>query len=116
MKRTDDRTLPMATINVSGQLFDFDERKGSMGEKIGSVDLPDVEAFMKKLQALFAEPNSPFRLEDNMDYLTDGYTRRRDRADPANRINGRVNRFYGMSPEAIAEAKKNASKRTKKAK
>lgn len=115
-KRTDKRTLELATIYVSGELFDFDERKGSMGDKLGNVDMPDVEAFMKKLEALFADPSSPFKLTDNLDYLTEGYTRRRDRADPANRIGGSINKFFGMSAEAIAEAKKNAAKRKKKAK
>jgi hypothetical protein len=88
--------LELGTIFVSGELFDFYERKSSMGDKLGNVDMPDVEAFMKKLEALFTEPNSPFRLADNMDYLTEGCTRRRDRADPANPISGKVDRFHGM--------------------
>ena len=63
MKRTDKRTLELGTIFVSGELFDFYERKSSMGDKLGKVD-----------------------------------------------------RFHGMSAEAIAEAKKNAAKRKKRAK
>jgi len=82
--RKDKRTLLCAAITVSGELFDFDRKTG---EKIGGVDLPDVEAFLEKLNALFAEEFAvQFKLMDNMDYLTNGYITRRDRADPARKI------------------------------
>jgi len=83
-KRTDKRTLPLATISVSGELFDFDKKTG---DKIGCVDLPDVEAFIKKLNKLFGEENAiQFKLEAHTDYLTDGYFKRKEASDPAAKI------------------------------
>ena len=102
MPRTDKRTLPMATIYVSGELFDFDTKKGTYGDKVGCVELPDVETFMEKLTALFGEDNAlQFRLESNMDYLTEGYFKRKEQADPANRIDGKV-----VRPKPTAKKRK----------
>ena len=83
-KRTDKRTLPLATISVSGELFDFDKKTG---DKIGCVDLPDVEAFIKKLNKLFGEENAlQYKFEPNIEYLTNGYFKRKEANDPAARI------------------------------
>lgn len=86
VKRTDKRTLPFITITCSGELFDFDKKTG---DKIGVLDLDEVELFFKKLSKFF-ESESPselqFRLEDHMDYLTQSYLERRKRADPGREI------------------------------
>lgn len=83
-RRTDKRTLPFVTITVSGELFDFDKKTG---DKIGCVDLPEVEAFFSNLQKLFTDDNAlQFKLAHNLDYLTEGYFKRKDASDPASKI------------------------------
>ena len=83
-KRTDKRTLPLATITVSGELFDFDRKTG---DKTGCADLSDVEAFFHKINELFNDENAiQFKLDDSMDYLTDGYYRWKNKSDPAANI------------------------------
>ena len=88
VKRTDKRTLPFVTISCSGELFDFDKRTGN---KVGVLDLDEVELFFEKLSKFF-ENESPselqFRLEDHMDYLTEGYYKRKERVDPGRNIIG----------------------------
>ena len=88
IKRTDKRTLPFVTITCSGELFDFDKRTG---DKIGILDLDEVELFFEKVSKFF-EKESPselqFRLEDHMDYLTDGYYKRKELLDPGRNIIG----------------------------
>ena len=88
VKRTDKRTLPFVTISCSGELFDFDKRTG---DKVGVLDLDEVELFFEKLSRFF-ENESPselqFRLEDHMDYLTEGYYKRKERVDPGRNIIG----------------------------
>jgi len=82
--RSDKRTLLLGAITVSGELFDFDRKTG---DKVGAVDLPEVEEFLAKLNAMFAGDSTvQFRLMDNMDYLNNGYISRRDKADPARKI------------------------------
>ena len=67
-KRTDKRTLLLATVTVSGELFDFNNKTG---DKSGCVDLPEVENLLNKLRALFANPDDPrFKITDNIDTLT----------------------------------------------
>jgi hypothetical protein len=98
-KRTDKRTLPLATITVSGELFDFDKKTG---DKIGCVDLAEVEAMLAKINKLFTDENAAqFRIIETpavkpgtkgavqqpaMEYLTEGYFRRKEAADPARNI------------------------------
>lgn len=102
--RTDKRTLLCAAITVSGELFDFDRKTG---EKIGVVDLPDVEAFLEKLNAVFAEEFAvQFKLLDNMDYLANGYVTRRERADPARKILAKAE----VKPKAKKVAKRKKPK------
>ena len=88
VKRTDKRTLPFVTITCSGELFDFDKRTG---DKVGVLDLDEVELFFEKLSKFF-DKESPselqFRLEDHMDYLTEGYYKRKERVDPGRNIIG----------------------------
>jgi hypothetical protein len=79
-KRTDKRTLPMLTISVSGELFDFDKKSG---DKVGNVDLPQVEDLFKKICELVHSHESQFKIDDKMDYLTEGYLKRKASNDPA---------------------------------
>jgi hypothetical protein len=123
-KRVDKRTLTLGTITVSGELFDFDTRKNTAGEKTGCLDLDEVEAFLEKLKTLFTDENSlQFKLnyedpsnppEWGMNYLAEGYYKRQDRADPANRIEGKIDEFYGLNEREIADLKKKKSRRIKK--
>ena len=84
VKRNDKRTLPLATITVSGELFDFDRKTG---DKLGCVDLPAVEELLKKLNGHFNDKNIlQFKLTDSMDYLTEGYFKRKEQTDPAGKI------------------------------
>lgn len=78
-KRTDKRTLKYITITVNGELFDFDRKTG---DKVGCVDLVDVENFLRKVQNLITEENEQkFLITSEMEYLTDGYYRRKDQFD-----------------------------------
>ena len=82
--RTDKRTLKFITITCSGELFDFDRKTG---DKTGCLDLPEVEDFLRQVQALFTKENEhKFKITDDMEYLTDGYTRWKDKNDPARKI------------------------------
>ena len=81
VKRNDKRTLPFVEITCSGELFDFDKRTG---EKVGVLDLDEVELFYEKLVQFCKEeiPNElQFRVSDSMDYLTEGYYKRKDSVD-----------------------------------
>jgi hypothetical protein len=88
-KRTDKRTLKFLTIEVNGELFDFDKKNG---DKIGCVDLDEVEEFMSKVRSLINETNTmKFKVTDEMEYLTDGYYKRKDQYDVTKNIKiGRV--------------------------
>jgi hypothetical protein len=96
VKRTDKRTVPLATITVSGELFDFDKKTG---DKIGCVDLPDVEKLVEKLKSLFiTEHKSQFLLEHQMEALEIKYIKWRNRADPAQNIISRPARQKKLNP------------------
>jgi hypothetical protein len=83
-KRTDKRTMPFITIKCSGELYDFDKKTG---DKTGCLDLVDVENFLKVIQKHFDDSNmTQFKVEDNLDLLTEGYIKRRDANDPAKKI------------------------------
>lgn len=83
-KRSDKRTLKFVEITCNGELFDFDRKTG---EKVGCVDLDDVEEFLKKLRSLFDEhKNLQFKLTDHMDYLTSGYFKRKESYDVTRNI------------------------------
>lgn len=84
VKRTDKRTLPFITITCSGELLDFDRKTG---DKIGCLDLDQVEAFLALVRQHFGEDNAlQFKIEDHMDYLTKAYYSRKDYYDPAKNI------------------------------
>lgn len=83
-RRTDKRTLKFITITVNGELFDFDRRNG---DKVGCVDLSDVEDFLTKIRSLINEDNQQkFKIVDEMDYLTEGYYRRKEQFDVTKNI------------------------------
>jgi hypothetical protein len=83
-KRTDKRTLKFVTITVNGELFDFDKKNG---DKIGCVDLDEVEDFLKKLRNLINSDNEmKFKITDEMEYLNDGYFKRKDQYDVTKNI------------------------------
>lgn len=86
MKRSDKRTLPFVEITCSGELFDFDKKTG---DKIGVLDLEEVEVFFEKLTKFVHEecPNElQFKLSDSMDYLTEGYYKRKEQVDPTRNV------------------------------
>ena len=85
-KRTDKRTLKFLTITVNGELFDFDKKNG---DKIGCVDLDDVENFLTKVRKLITKENEhQFLITDEMEYLTDGYFKRKDQTDVTKNLKG----------------------------
>lgn len=83
-KRTDKRSLKFLTITVNGELFDFDKKNG---DKLGCVDISDVEEFLKKINGLMSEEDHQrFKITDDMDYLYDGYFKRKDQYDVTKNI------------------------------
>jgi hypothetical protein len=86
-KRTDKRTLPFITITCNGELFDFDRKTG---DKVGCVDLVDVEEFLKEVEELARSKNRSiqFRIDNQMDYLTQGYFKRKESYDITRNLNG----------------------------
>jgi len=83
-KRTDKRSLKFLTITVNGELFDFDKKNG---DKLGCVDISEVEEFLKRINGLMSEEDhQKFKITDDMDYLYDGYFKRKDRYDVTKNI------------------------------
>jgi len=84
VKRTDKRTLKFITITVNGELWDFDKKTG---DKKGCVDLHEVEEFLQKVNGLIDDSNTmKFKVVDELDYLTQGYYRDKNRVDPTRNI------------------------------
>lgn len=84
VKRTDKRTLKFITITVNGELWDFDKKTG---DKIGCVDLNDVEDFLKQVNELVTDKNKlQFKVTDYLDYLTEGYYRGKNRINPTRHV------------------------------
>lgn len=85
LKRTDKRTLPFIIITCNGELLDFDRKTG---EKIGCVDLNDVEDFLGEIRAIAERTNrsTQFRVESSIDDLSAGYYKRKEYYDPARNI------------------------------
>tara|TARA_B100000123_G_scaffold216683_1_gene165146 strand:- start:1540 stop:2373 length:834 start_codon:yes stop_codon:yes gene_type:complete len=83
-KRTDKRTLKFLTITVNGELFDFDKKNG---DKLGCVDIDEVEEFLKKVNGLINKDNEmKFKISDDMEYLYDGYYKRKEQYDVTKHI------------------------------
>lgn len=84
-KRTDKRTMLLAAITVSGELFNFDK----FGDHSGCVKLDEVYDCLARLQELVSEldaDDTKFRILSNRDYLENGYKVREERSDPAMRV------------------------------
>ena len=57
------------------------------GDKLGCVDLTDVENFFSKVQSLMGDKErKQFEVIDEMEYLTDGYFKRKDQTDVTKNI------------------------------
>lgn len=71
VKRTDKRTLPLVSVYCSGELLDFDRKTG---DKVGCLDLAQVEDFLKLIAEHFTDENAPqFRIDSHMEDLTSTY-------------------------------------------
>ncbi|HCB53857.1 MAG TPA: hypothetical protein DEP41_08465 [Rhodobacter sp.] len=85
-KRTDKRSLKFLTITVNGELFDFDKKNG---DKLGCVDIGDVEELLKRINSLMSEEDHQrFKITNNMDHLYDGYFKRKEATDVTRNIKG----------------------------
>ena len=79
IKRADKRTLPMLSIYCSGELLDFDRKTG---EKIGCLDLDQIEQFINTLTNQFTDDNKlQFRVETHLEDLTSMYFKRKEYYD-----------------------------------
>ncbi|QDC96667.1 hypothetical protein FIT77_05125 [Candidatus Methylopumilus universalis] len=84
VKRSDKRTLKFITVTVNGELWDFDKKTG---DKVGGVDLNDVEDFLKQVNGLITDKNKlQFKVTDELKYLTEGYYRGKNRINPTRHI------------------------------
>ena len=107
-KRTDKRTMLLAAITVSGELFDFDK----FGDHAGSVKLDEVYECLNRLHDLVNELDSDdtkFRILSNRDYLENGYKVREERSDPAMRIKLRADQKKREAKHKAAVAKAKAA-------
>jgi hypothetical protein len=101
-------SLKLAEVSVNGRLFGFNKKTGA---KASGVDMPDVEEFLIKLRDLFDEvPDDFFRMTDDMERLLEGYTKRRDDADPASKILGNTKTHKKVAKKK-APKKKTAKRR-----
>ena len=82
-KRVDDRVLLLATISVSGSLYDFNEKTG---DHTGSVKIKDLQNFMTDLSKLISKHEKMFKLDSHLSELEEGYIKREERADPASKL------------------------------
>jgi hypothetical protein len=110
-KRTDKRTMLLAAVTVSGELFDFDK----FGDHAGCVKLDEVYECLSRLHDLVSELDTEdrkFRVLSNRDYLEYGYKMREERSDPAVRVKLREDRkkrdakFKAAAAKAKAAGKK----------
>lgn len=107
-KRTDKRTMMLAAITVSGELFDFDK----FGDHAGCVKLDEVYECLSRLHDLVSELDSEdrkFRVLSNRDYLEYGYKMREERSDPAVRVKLREERKKRDAKLKAAAAKAKAA-------
>lgn len=104
LPRNDKRTLMLAAITVSGELFDFDKD----GEPVGSVKMDEVKDCLARLRDLVSELNDEranFLVLDNFDYLDLGYTSRWERSQPEAKVKFRDERQKLKERHQIAAAK-----------
>lgn len=97
-KRTDKRTLMLAAVTVSGELYDMNRD----GDHAGCVKLDEVRECLARLEQLTNELNGgdlKFRVLGNLDYLELGVTTRQQRLD------------YGRHAQTKEKEKKAIAKR-----
>lgn len=82
-KRKDDRVLLLATISVSGSLYDFNKKTG---DHIGSAKLQEVQRLMKELTRLFSKTEKIIKIDSNLPELETKYQKRVTQYDPAYKI------------------------------
>lgn len=111
LPRADKRTLMLAAITVSGELFDFDKD----GEHVGSVKLDEVKDCIARLRDLISELNDErqnFIVLENFDYLDLGYTSRWERSQPGAKVKFRDERqkLKEKHKSAVEKAKRSGKK------
>ncbi len=90
--RTTKTTVPLAVIYANGELYDFDRKTG---EKIGRLDLVDVQRKLQQLQKIFTQAelkNELFRIEDDLTWIEEGYSIRQWAVDQARAFEDRPER------------------------
>ena len=85
-KVRDSRRIPLLDIHIHGSIFNFNKKTGDRAET-SRIDLPEVEEIVAEIRTLVAKLDpAAIKLEDNMDYITEHYIKRRDEADPARNL------------------------------
>jgi hypothetical protein len=81
------RTVKLLTVSVSEDIFGFDE----VGNKTGTVDLPELHSLLAQLQTMFSKHNEKqFLLETEIDAISEKYIAKKDKLDPAKNIKSLV--------------------------
>ena len=74
------RTVRLLTVSISEDIFGFDD----VGNKIGSVDMEQVQALIDQISAHFSKENEKqFLLETQLDRIKERYDSEREKRDPA---------------------------------
>ncbi len=116
--RTTKTTVPLAVIYASGEIYDFDRKTG---DKIGRLDLIDVQKKIQQLQKIFTQAelkNELFRIEDDLTWIEEGYSIRQWAVDQARAFEDRPERTVSkrlvISREPLKPVKKSARKASAK--
>jgi len=116
-------TIPLAVIYVSGEIYDFDKKTG---EKIGRVDLADVEKKLQALRDLFSQQDindERFRIDDDLQWIEEGYRIREWSSSPSRAFDERPSRTVlerlptgpdGIARKPLPTLKKAAKKKATK--
>jgi len=73
------RNVKLLTVSVSQDIFSFDE----VGNKIGSVDIKELQDLIAKIQKMFSADNEKqFLLETELDQISERYSAEKDKNDP----------------------------------
>lgn len=83
-KRGDDRVLLLATISVSGSLYDFDQKSG---DHLGAIKIAELQSFIGEISRLTSRYGKFLKLDSKLSELEEGYRTRAERADPASKLN-----------------------------
>lgn len=82
-KRKDDRVLLLATISVSGSLYNFNKKTG---DHIGAAKLQEVQRLMTELTGIFSKTEKIIKIDSNLLELETKYEKRKQQYDPAAKI------------------------------